>query len=105
MQLGVDAEEIYTIVNKAADAYEGAGSAVDSAAYHARFLRRLVSMDQERARQHADQNGISKTHARAHRSSARSRCSSRFFSATNALYFMTSNLSLGATFTHVFLWH
>ena len=57
MQLGVDAEEIYTIVNKAADAYEGAGSAVDSAAYHARFLRRLVSMDQERARQHADQNG------------------------------------------------
>ena len=28
-----------------------------------------------------------------------------FFSATNALYFMTSNLSLGATFTHVFFWH
>ncbi|KAH9934458.1 OPT oligopeptide transporter [Epithele typhae] len=28
-----------------------------------------------------------------------------FFSATNALGFMTSNLSLGATFTHVFFWH
>ncbi|TBU35615.1 OPT oligopeptide transporter [Dichomitus squalens] len=28
-----------------------------------------------------------------------------FFSATNALYYMTSNLSLGATFTHVFFWH
>ncbi|KAI0707763.1 OPT oligopeptide transporter [Earliella scabrosa] len=28
-----------------------------------------------------------------------------WFSATNALYFMTSNLSLGATFTHVFFWH
>ncbi|KAI0351216.1 OPT oligopeptide transporter [Trametes cingulata] len=28
-----------------------------------------------------------------------------FFSATNALYLMTSNLSLGATFTHVFYWH
>ncbi|RPD79725.1 hypothetical protein L226DRAFT_178781 [Lentinus tigrinus ALCF2SS1-7] len=61
VQLGMSAEEIYSIVNKAADAYEGAGhvtgSAVDSAAYHARFLRRLVSMDQERARHHADQNG------------------------------------------------
>ncbi|KAI0710432.1 fungal-specific transcription factor domain-containing protein [Cerioporus squamosus] len=60
-QLGVGAGEIYSIVNKAADAYEGAGhvtgSAVDSAACHARFLRRLVSMDQERARQQADQNG------------------------------------------------
>ncbi|KAI0669078.1 OPT oligopeptide transporter [Trametes maxima] len=28
-----------------------------------------------------------------------------FFSATNALYLMTSNLSLGATVTHVFFWH
>ena len=28
-----------------------------------------------------------------------------FFSATNALGLMTSNLSLGATFTHVFFWH
>ncbi|KAI0822753.1 OPT oligopeptide transporter [Trametes gibbosa] len=28
-----------------------------------------------------------------------------FFSATNALYLITSNLSLGATFTHVFFWH
>ena len=58
MQLGVDAEEIYTIVNKAADAYEGAGSAVDSAAYHARFLRRLTLIDQERARQQPERNGF-----------------------------------------------
>ncbi|KAH9945802.1 OPT oligopeptide transporter [Epithele typhae] len=28
-----------------------------------------------------------------------------FFSGTNALYYVTSNLSLGATFTHVFFWH
>ncbi|KAH9936802.1 OPT oligopeptide transporter [Epithele typhae] len=28
-----------------------------------------------------------------------------FFSATNALGLMTANLSLGATFTHVFFWH
>ncbi|RDX45463.1 hypothetical protein OH76DRAFT_1534309 [Lentinus brumalis] len=61
IQPGVGAEEIYSIINKAADAYEGAGhvtgSAVDSAACHARFLRRLVSMDQERARQQVDHTG------------------------------------------------
>ena len=28
-----------------------------------------------------------------------------YFSATNALYLITSNLSLGAVLTHVLLWH
>ncbi|CDO70586.1 hypothetical protein BN946_scf184636.g19 [Trametes cinnabarina] len=51
-------EQIHRIINNAADAYQHAGhvtgSEIDSAAYHARFLRRLVTTDMERARQHAE---------------------------------------------------
>ncbi|KAL7283115.1 hypothetical protein ACG7TL_002540 [Trametes sanguinea] len=51
-------EQIHRIINNAADAYQHAGhvtgSEIDSAAYHARFLRRLVTTDIERARQHSE---------------------------------------------------
>ncbi|KAI0371838.1 hypothetical protein BV20DRAFT_965134 [Pilatotrama ljubarskyi] len=56
------AEEIHDIISGAADAYQHAshitGSEIDCAAYHARFLRRLVATDVERARQQLDRNGF-----------------------------------------------
>ncbi|KAI0648197.1 fungal-specific transcription factor domain-containing protein [Trametes meyenii] len=54
------ADEIYLIIGNAADAYQHAGhsgSEVDSAGYHARFLRRLLTVDTHRARQQLDRNG------------------------------------------------
>ncbi|KAI0362810.1 hypothetical protein OH77DRAFT_1492105 [Trametes cingulata] len=56
------AEEIHGVISGAADAYQHAshitGSEIDCAAYHARFLRRLVATDVERARQQVDRNGF-----------------------------------------------
>ncbi|KAI0653216.1 fungal-specific transcription factor domain-containing protein [Cubamyces menziesii] len=55
-------EDIHRIINDAADAYQLAGhltgSESDCAAYHSRFLRRLVATDMERARQSSDRNGF-----------------------------------------------
>ncbi|KAI8998949.1 fungal-specific transcription factor domain-containing protein [Trametes punicea] len=55
-------EQIHCIINNAADAYQHAGhvtgSEIDSAAYHARFLRRLVATDVERARQQSERGGF-----------------------------------------------
>ncbi len=62
IQLRENAEDIHAIINRTADAYQNAshvtGSELDSAAYHARFLRRLTVMDQERARQQPERNGF-----------------------------------------------
>ena len=54
-------EDIHALINKTADAYQSAGhvtgSELDSAAYHARFLRRLTAMHQEqRARQQTERS-------------------------------------------------
>ena len=54
-------EDIHALINKTADAYQSAGhvtgSELDSAAYHARFLRRLTVMHQElRARQQTERS-------------------------------------------------
>ncbi|EIW60705.1 uncharacterized protein TRAVEDRAFT_165719 [Trametes versicolor FP-101664 SS1] len=53
------AEQIHGIVISAADAYQHAhipGSDIDSAAYHSRFLRRLVAEDVEKARHQLDRS-------------------------------------------------
>ncbi|KAI0747772.1 hypothetical protein C8Q80DRAFT_1316191 [Daedaleopsis nitida] len=61
-QLRERTEEIHTIINNTADAYQNAahvsGSELDSAAYHARFLRRLTVMDRERLQQQQERSGL-----------------------------------------------
>ncbi|KAI1790697.1 fungal-specific transcription factor domain-containing protein [Ganoderma leucocontextum] len=62
IQLKDNVEDIHVLINKTADAYQSAGhvtgSELDTAAYHARFLRRLSTIHQEQqARQQRERNG------------------------------------------------
>ncbi|TBU28983.1 fungal-specific transcription factor domain-containing protein [Dichomitus squalens] len=62
IHLRENVEDIHALINKTADAYQSAGhltgSELDSAAYHARFLRRLTAMPQEqRARPQTERSG------------------------------------------------
>nr|VWO99073.1 Uncharacterized protein [Ganoderma boninense] len=62
IQLKDNVEDIHVLINKTADAYQSAGhvtgSELDTAAYHARFLRRLTAIHQEqRVRQQGERNG------------------------------------------------